>query len=117
MVRTHPVSGKKALFVNGNFTTRINGLSKLESDALLQMLCRHAETAEFQCRFSCWQKRTRSRSGDNRCVQHHAMWDYFLAAPPYRLLRHGRGRPAVLDGSGPLPLAGEEGAHRIAMGG
>ena len=75
VVRTHPVTGKKALFVNGNFTTRINGLSKLESDALLQMLCRHAETLEFQCRFR-WQPNSVA-FWDNRCVQHHAMWDYW----------------------------------------
>jgi len=81
VVRTHPVTGKKALFVNGNFTTWINGLSKLESDALLQMLCRHAETLEFQCRFR-WQPNSVA-FWDNRCVQHHAMWDYF----PQR--RHG----------------------------
>jgi taurine dioxygenase len=81
VVRTHPVTGRKALFVNGNFTTRINGLSKLESDALLAMLCRHAETLEFQCRFR-WQPNSVA-FWDNRCVQHHAMWDYF----PRR--RHG----------------------------
>jgi len=81
VIRTHPVTGRKALFVNGNFTTRINGLSKLESDALLQMLCRHAETPEFHCRFR-WQPNSVA-FWDNRCVQHHAMWDYF----PQR--RHG----------------------------
>jgi taurine dioxygenase len=81
IVRTHPVTGRKALFVNGNFTTRINGLSKLESEALLAMLCRHAETPEFQCRFR-WQENSVA-FWDNRCVQHHAMWDY----SPQR--RHG----------------------------
>ena len=81
VIRTHPVTGRKALFVNGNFTMRINGLSKLESDALLQMLCRHAETPEFQCRFR-WQQNSVA-FWDNRCVQHHAMWDYFPAR------RHG----------------------------
>jgi taurine dioxygenase len=81
VVRTHPVTGKKALFVNGNFTTRINGLGRLESDALLAMLCRHAETPEFHCRFR-WQPNSVA-FWDNRCVQHHAMWDYF----PQR--RHG----------------------------
>ena len=75
VVRTHPVTGRKALFVNGNFTTRINGLSKLESDALLQMLVRHCETLEFQCRFR-WQQNSVA-FWDNRCVQHHAMWDYW----------------------------------------
>ena len=81
VVRTHPVTGRKALFVNRNFTTGIKGLSKLESDALLEMLYRHCETPEFQCRFR-WQKNSVA-FWDNRSAQHHAMWDYF----PQR--RHG----------------------------
>jgi taurine dioxygenase len=81
VVRTHPVTGKKALFVNPNFTTGIKGLSKLEGDALLQMLYRHCETPEFQCRFR-WRPNSVA-FWDNRSVQHHAMWDYF----PQR--RHG----------------------------
>jgi len=81
VVRTHPVTGRKALFVNRNFTTGIKGLSRLESDALLEMLYRHCETPEFQCRFR-WQPGSVA-FWDNRCAQHHAMWDYF----PQR--RHG----------------------------
>ena len=81
IVRTHPVTGRKALFVNRNFTTGIKGLSRLESDALLEMLYRHCETPEFQCRFR-WQPGSVA-FWDNRCAQHHAMWDYF----PQR--RHG----------------------------
>jgi taurine dioxygenase len=81
LVRTHPVTGKKALFVNRGFTTGIKGLGKLESDVLLEMLYRHAETPEFHCRFR-WQENSVA-FWDNRCVQHHAMWDYF----PQR--RHG----------------------------
>jgi taurine dioxygenase len=81
VVRTHPVTGRKALFVNRNFTTGIKGLNRLESDALLEMLYRHSETPEFQCRFR-WQPGSVA-FWDNRCAQHHAMWDYF----PQR--RHG----------------------------
>jgi taurine dioxygenase len=81
IVRVHPVTGRKALYVNQEFTTRINGLTKPESDALLQMLWRHIETPEFQCRFR-WQANSVA-FWDNRCAQHHAMWDYF----PQR--RHG----------------------------
>ncbi len=50
-------------------------MSRLESDALLEMLYRHTETPEFHCRFS-WQTNSIA-FWDNRCVQHHAMWDYY----------------------------------------
>ena len=48
VIRTHPVSGRKALFVNSGFTTRIVQLTRAESDAVLQFLFRHVETPEFQ---------------------------------------------------------------------
>ena len=75
IIRTHPVTGRKLLFVNQEFTTRIVGLSKTESDALLKMLFRHIETPELQCRFR-WRKNSVA-FWDNRCVQHHALWDYY----------------------------------------
>jgi taurine dioxygenase len=81
VIRTHPVSGRKALYVNGGFTTRIVQLKRAESDALLHFLYRHVETPEFHCRFR-WQVNSVA-FWDNRCVQHHAMWDYY----PQR--RHG----------------------------
>ena len=81
VIRTHPVSGRRALFVNSGFTTRIVQLGRSESDALLQFLFRHVETPEFHCRFR-WQVHSVA-FWDNRCVQHHAMWDYY----PQR--RHG----------------------------
>ena len=81
VVRTHPVSGRKALYVNRGFTTRIVQLKRPESAALLEMLYQHIETPEYQCRFR-WQVNSVA-FWDNRCVQHHAMWDYY----PQR--RHG----------------------------
>ena len=81
IVRTHPVSGKKALYVNRGFTTKIVQLKRPESAAVLEMLYQHIETPEFQCRFR-WQVNSMA-FWDNRCVQHHAMWDYY----PQR--RHG----------------------------
>ena len=81
MVRTHPVTGRKALFVNRGFTTRIMELKKPESDALLDMLVRHAETPEFQCRFR-WAANSVA-FWDNRCALHRATFDYHPA------VRHG----------------------------
>ena len=75
VVRTHPVTGRQALFVNSFFTTRINGLTKGESDALLGFLFRHVETPEFACRFR-WERNSVA-FWDNRAAQHHALWDYF----------------------------------------
>ena len=75
VVRTHPETGRKALFVNRIFTRRILQLEKHESDAVLEMLFRHIETPEFHCRFR-WQPGSVA-FWDNRCVQHHALWDYY----------------------------------------
>jgi taurine dioxygenase len=75
VIRTHPVSGRKVLFVNRTFTTRIVQLAKHESDAVLDLLYRHIETPEFQCRFQ-WRLGSIA-FWDNRCAQHHAMWDYY----------------------------------------
>jgi taurine dioxygenase len=75
VIRTHPETGRKALYVNRGFTTHIKELNRKESDALLGMLFDHAETPEFQCRFK-WQQGSVA-FWDNRAVIHHAMWDYF----------------------------------------
>ena len=75
VIRTHPVTGRKALFVNRGFTTRIVQLKRPESAAILEMLYRHIETPEFHCRFKWWPGSV--AFWDNRCVQHHAMWDYY----------------------------------------
>ena len=77
VVRTHPVTGKKLLFVNRGFTTRIVQLKRGESAAVLEMLFRHIETPELHCRFK-WQANSIA-FWDNRCAQHHALWDYFPA--------------------------------------
>ncbi len=75
VIRTHPVSGRKAIFVNKQFTARIDGLPKDEASAILAFLVQHVQRPEFQCRF-----RWRADSiafWDNRAVQHSAIWDYF----------------------------------------
>ena len=82
IVRTHPVTGRKALFVNRGFTTRIVGLSHDESSAIIEYLFRHVETLEFQCRFH-WQANSIAL-WDNRCAQHRAIYDYH----PHRRYGH-----------------------------
>ena len=81
VVRTHPVTGRQALFVNQGFTTRIKELPIAESDALLAFLFRHCERPEFHCRFQ-WREHSVAL-WDNRCTQHLAIWDY------YPQTRHG----------------------------
>ena len=91
-VRTHPVSGRKSLFVNEMFTTRIVGLSRRESDAVLAFLFEHVQRPEFQCRFR-WSANAIA-FWDNRCTQHMAIWDYFPATRSgYRVTVKGE-RPA-----------------------
>ncbi len=75
VVRTHPVTGRRALYVNRAFTTRILGLSATESRALLDLLFAHQENPKYQCRFR-WQPNSVAM-WDNRCAQHFAIWDYF----------------------------------------
>ena len=75
VIRTHPVTGRKALFVNRGFTRRINGLAPKESTALLDFLFDHAASPAFQCRFQ-WEANSVAM-WDNRCTQHLAIWDYF----------------------------------------
>ena len=75
VVRTHPVTGRQALFVNSGFTKRILGTTRTESDTLLDMLFKHVTNPAFQCRFQ-WQPNSIAM-WDNRCVQHLAIWDYY----------------------------------------
>ena len=75
VARVHPVTGRKALYVNSGFTTRLLGVPRDESDAVLAYLFRHAENPLFQCRFR-WRENSIA-FWDNRCAQHRAMWDYW----------------------------------------
>ena len=82
VVRTHPVSGRKALFVNEGFTTRINELSVRESDALLAFLFAQVGRPEFIIR---WQWQVDDLAfWDNRITQHYAVADYL----PERRIMH-----------------------------
>ena len=74
IVRTHPETKKKALYVNKFFTTRIEGLSKQESKLILNYLFSHCEKTEFQIRYR-WNQNDMA-FWDNRCTLHKALWDY-----------------------------------------
>jgi taurine dioxygenase len=76
VVIAHPDTGKPLLWVNRGFTTRIEGVSRLESRALLEMLFQHIEsTPRLQCRVR-WDRHTLV-IWDNVATQHHAVWDYY----------------------------------------
>ncbi|MEO0567949.1 MAG: TauD/TfdA family dioxygenase [Pseudomonadota bacterium] len=75
IVRTHPDTGRKSLFVNRTFTTKILGLSDSESSAILNMLFEHAEHINYQIRYR-WTLNDMA-FWDNRCCMHRAIWDYW----------------------------------------
>ena len=74
VVRTHPETGRKALFVNSNHTTHIADVPRAESEHLLSLLYDHVKSPELQCRFR-WDERSLVFL-DNRCLQHYAVPDY-----------------------------------------
>ena len=74
VIRTHPVTGRKALFVSDGFTTRINEVSAAESRALLDLLFAHFSRPEFSVRWR-WQENDVA-FWDNRVTQHYAVDDY-----------------------------------------
>ncbi|WP_166358326.1 taurine dioxygenase [Pseudomonas akapageensis] len=74
VIRTHPVSGRKSLFVNEGFTTRINELTDIESEAILKLLFAHATRPELTIRWR-WQENDVA-FWDNRVTQHYAVDDY-----------------------------------------
>jgi taurine dioxygenase len=99
VVRIHPETGRKGLFVNENFTKWILGLSRIESEGLLQMLYHHCtQVPEFACRH-------RWRQGDvafwdNRATLHYATDDYGdVLRVVHRVTLRGD-RPYGVDGTG-----------------
>ena len=91
VIRTHPESGKKVIFVNALFTTHIVGLPAGESRAILEFLYQHCVAAEYTCRLS-WDVDCIA-IWDNRSTQHKPINDYF---PAHRSLQR-----IVIDGDRP----------------
>jgi taurine dioxygenase len=93
VIRTHPISGRKCVFVNEMVTSRIVGLEPDESDTLLQFLITHLKKPQFQCRLR-WTDGT-VVVWDNRATQHMVIPDF---QPSYRL-NH---RVAIADTQRPV---------------
>lgn len=74
MVKTHPVSGRKALYISPTYTTHIDGIEPAESDAILAYLHAHCQHVKFVHRHR-WQVGD-LMIWDNRSVIHHAILDY-----------------------------------------
>ena len=97
VVRVHPVSGRRVIYVNPQFTTRIRGLKTDESNALLQFLYAQAGIPEYQLRVK-WQVNTVTL-WDNRSVHHYAPHDYY---PQRRTMER-----VTITGDIPVGVSGE----------
>ncbi len=75
MVRKHPETGRKTLFVNSLFTTHIPDMDPVEGNDLLNLLFAQVKVPDFQCRFK-WAPNSIA-FWDNRATQHYAASDYF----------------------------------------
>jgi len=75
VIRVHPVTGRKVIYVNKGFTSHINELDQGESEAVLRFLFEHVNNPYFQVRFR-WEPHSVA-FWDNRCTQHLAIWDYY----------------------------------------
>ena len=110
VVRTHPETGRRSLFVNPSFTVAIEGMSPGDSDALLGNLHEHCTRPEFQIRYR-WAPHD-VLLWDNRRIQHFAIWDYW----PHERSGHRvtvRGTRPFFDPDGPEP---EESPIRVSIG-
>jgi len=74
IVRTHPDTGRKALYINAVYTVRLEGMTDAESAPILNFLYDHSTRPEFTCRIRWGEKGL--AIWDNRCTQHYALNDY-----------------------------------------
>jgi taurine dioxygenase len=77
VIRTHPETGRRCIYVNAAFTQYIVGWDKADSDAMLKHLYAQAAIPEYQCRFR-WEPGSIA-FWDNRASQHYAASDYWPA--------------------------------------
>ena len=106
VVRVHPITCRKLLFVDRGFTTRVAQLSQAESDALLAFLFQHIETPKLSCRFK-WEKNSIA-FWDNRCAQHQAIFDYW----PHRRYGHR----VTISGDRPFGVAQQPSNAELVAG-
>nr|ART38270.1 F358 [uncultured bacterium] len=92
VVRTHPETGRKLLYVNGGHTVRFEGMTEDESAPLLNYLFAHLSRPEFTCRLR-WQVGTLAL-WDNRCSQHNPINDYHGHRRVMHRISLGADRPA-----------------------
>lgn len=93
VVCRHPHTGRKLLYVNSNFTTRIDGVSERESEALLDFLFEWVRSPEFHVRFT-WSPDAIA-IWDNRCTQHFAVADYSERRVMHRVQIAGDWQPSA----------------------
>jgi taurine dioxygenase len=93
LVRTHPETNEKSLFVNPLMTFKIKGLSDAESKAILELLYEHMTQEEYMVRFR-WEINSIA-FWDNRCTAHRGINDFF---PAHRLMH----RVAIADDQRPV---------------
>lgn len=107
VVRVHPVSGRRSIYVNPQFTTRIRGMKDDESNALLQFLYEQAHIPEYQLRVK-W-KQDMVVLWDNRSLQHYAPHDYY---PQRRTMER-----ITVEGDIPINVSGEYTPETVAGNG
>ena len=97
IVRTHPETGRKSLYVSPAFSTRFEGMTAAESKPMMDYLYEHAIQSRFGCRLH-WEKGSLAL-WDNRVSLHHAVADYFGEVTAHRRVM----RRATIEGEVPIP--------------